>query len=113
VKVAGKGSYATPDDPKMTEQFLDGTHTSYSRADFEQLWASSNQILMRQCKYCTSTHRYVYLKRYDENGLPPNVDLLNMVKDAWKQYENNMVGVNFNLFSTYDDALQDKDPWKS
>jgi len=113
VKVAGKGSLAESDDPKMTEQFLDGTHTSYSRADFEELWANSNKVLMRQCKYCASTHRYVYIKRYDANGLPPNVDFLNDVKDNWKQYENSTVNVDFDIFSTYDDALQEKEPWLS
>jgi hypothetical protein len=114
VKVAGKGSYAEPDNAKHTEQFLDGNpHTSYSRKDFEDLWANSNQILMRHCKFCTSTHRYIYLKRYDDSGLPSNVDLLKMVKDNWKESENNKLNENFNLFSSYDDALQDKDKWIS
>lgn len=117
VKVAGKGSYAEPENEKHTEQFLSGSpHTSYSRADFEELWATSpNQILLRVCKYCTQSHRYVYLKRYDDatQGLPANVDLLKMVKDNWKQYENNRAQINFKLFSSYDNALQDKDPWSS
>jgi len=113
VKVAGKGSYAEPDNAMHSEQLLGGSHTSYSRADFEALWATSTQILMRQCKYCTGTHRYAYLKRYDQNGLPPNVDLLKMVKDNWKQHENNTVNVDFDIFSTLDDALQEKMPWKS
>jgi len=114
VKVAGKGSYAEADNEKHTEQFSDGNpHTSYSREDFEELWATSNQILMRHCKFCASTHRYVYLKRYDDNGLPSNVDLLKMVKDNWHQHENNTVSVDFDLFSTYDDAVQDREPWLS
>merc|ERR1712107_46627 len=112
VKVAGKGAYAEPDNPKHTEQFLDGTHTSMSREEFEAVWAQSNQILMRQCKFCTGTHRYVYLKRYDDNNLlPPNVDLINMVKDNWKQYASNTVHEDFDLYSSYDDALQEKNPW--
>jgi len=113
VKVAGKGAYAEPNNPDFTEQFHDGSHTSMSRADFEALWADSSQILMRQCKYCTQTHRYAYLKRYDDEGLPPNVDLLKMVKDNWKQHENNTVHEDFEIFSTFDDALQDKEPWLS
>merc|ERR1712183_1126060 len=39
--------------------------------------------------------------------------LLKMVKDNWKQYENNRAQINFKLFSSYDNALQDKDPWSS
>merc|ERR1719273_1103490 len=91
----------------------DGTHTSMSREDFQAVWAKSNQILMRQCKFCTGTHRYVYLKRYDDNGLPSNVDLINMVKDNWSQHANNTVHENFDIFSSYDDALQEKNPWQS
>jgi len=111
VKIAGKGIYAEPNNEKHTEQSKDGTHTSMSRADFEEVWATSNQILMRQCKYCTKTHRYAYLKRYDDNGLPLNVDILDMVKENWKLYENNTAHEDFEIFSTYDDALQDKNPW--
>jgi len=113
VKVAGKGSFAEPKNTMHTEQLLGGTHTSYSRSDFEALWAKSTQVLMRHCKYCKSTHRYTYLKRNDQNGLPPNVDLLKIVKDEWKQYENNTAKVDFNLYSTFDDALQEKMPWKT
>jgi hypothetical protein len=111
VKVAGKGAYAEPDNPAFTEQHLDGSHTSMSRNDFEELWDDSIQILMRQCKYCTQTHRYAYIKRYDDDGLPPNVNLLKMVKDEWKWHENNTVNVDFDIFSTLDDALQEKEPW--
>lgn len=113
VNVAGKGAYAEPDNDKHTEQFLDGTHTSYSRAEFEELWTSSKQILMRLCKYCTATHRYIYIRRYDDDGMPSDVDFLNMVKDNWAESENNKAHENFKLFSTYDDALQDKEAWKT
>jgi len=114
VKIAGKGIYAEPDNEEHTEQIKDGTHTSMSRADFEKVWATSaDQILMRLCLHCTKTHRYAYLKRYDENGLPPNVDILDMIKENWKQYENNIAQEDFKLFSTYDDALQDKNHWLS
>jgi len=99
VKIAGKGIYADPDNEEHTEKIKDGTHTSMSRADFEKVWATSaDQILMRLCLHCTKTHRYAYLKRYDENGLPPNVDILDMVKENWKQYENNTAHEDFELF---------------
>jgi hypothetical protein len=114
VKVAGKGSYAEPGGPMYKEQSDDGGHSSYSREDFETVWATSpNQILLRRCKYCTGTHRYVYLRRYDTDGLPANVDLLKMVKDNWKQYDNNKAQEHFKLFSTYDDALKDQNHWTS
>jgi len=112
VKVAGKGSFAEPDNPKHVEQFHGSTLTSYSREDFEALWANSNQILLRICKNCAHTHQFVYLKRHDTDGLPSNVDLLNDVKSNWFQYENNYVHEDFDLYSTYDDAIQGKYAWQ-
>merc|ERR1711983_534891 len=38
---------------------------------------------------------------------------LDMVKENWKQYENNIAQEDFKLFSTHDDALQDKNHWLS
>merc|ERR1719410_2218273 len=110
VKVAGKGAYS---DPSLSEQLLEGTHSSMTRAEFEDLWANSQKILLRQCKYCTQTHRYAYYKRYDENGLPDNVDILFDVKEHWNQYENNVNREDFDIFSTYDDAIQGKNAWES
>merc|ERR1712176_13343 len=110
VKVAGKGSYS---DPSLSEQLLDGTHSSMTRNEFEELWANSKKILLRRCKYCNQYHQYAYYKRYDEKGLPENVDILHDVKEHWSQYENNTVNVDFNLFPTYDDAVQDKYKWQS
>merc|ERR1719445_354208 len=84
-----------------------------TRNEFEELWANSQKILLRRCKYCTQTHQYVYYKRYDENGLPDNVDILYDVKEHWYQYENNTAYEDFDLFSTYDDAVQNKYAWES
>jgi len=114
VKVAGRGVYGEPNNSMHVEQFqTQGTTlTSYSRAEFEALWTNSNQVLLRRCKNCIQTHRYVYLKRHDTNGLPPNVDLLNDVKGNWKSYENNTAHQDFDLYSTYDDAIFNKNPWQ-
>jgi len=114
IKVAGKGLYAEPENPTHTELSQDRTRSSMNRAAFEELWSQSNQVLLRRCKWCTETHRYIYLKRHDTNELlPPNVDLLNDVKENWKQYENNIVHIDFDLYSTYDDAIESKGEWNS
>jgi len=111
VKVAGKGAYAEHDNPTHTDN--DVHHSSMSREDFEELWKKSNKILLRRCKFCTMTHRYIYYKRYDTNGdLPANVDLLNVVKKYWYQFENNYHQQDWNLFSTYEDAINDINPWE-
>lgn len=108
VKVAGKGSYA---EPSLSEQLLNGTHSSMTRVEFEELWAKSQKILLRRCKYCQTYYRYVYYKRYDEDGLPPNVDILHDVKEHWYIYENNTWKEDFELYSTFYDALNDQEPW--
>lgn len=109
LKVAGKGSYA---DPNHTIQLLNGTHTSMTRDEFNQLWEEAGfQILFRRCKYCTYTHQYVYYKRNDPNGLPPNVDVLYDVQQHWYEYENNTWGINFQLYSTLTDCFEAKNPW--
>jgi hypothetical protein len=113
IKVAGKGEYAEAGNPKFTDQLNDGDLTSMSREDFEELWAkSSHQLLLRECKYCVDQHKLIYYKRYDENGLPSNVDLLYDVKEHWTSYENSTWQTDWNLFSSADDALADKEPWE-
>jgi len=115
IKVAGKGQYAEPNNTEFTEQLHDGYDylTSMSREDFEELWAKSSlQLLLRECKFCSPLHKFVYYKRYDQNGLPPNVDLLYDVKEHWTSYENSTWQTDWNLFSTVSDALADKEPWE-
>ena len=65
-------------------------------------------MLIHSCKHHTSTHQCAYTKRHDESMLPPNVDLLNVVKDDWKQHESKNMQIDF---SKNDDALQDDEPW--
>merc|ERR1711983_134406 len=101
VKMAGKGIYAEPDNEEHTEQIKDGTHTSMSRADFGKVWATSaDQILMRLCLHCTKTHRYAYLKRYDENGLQD--------KNPWLSISSNSNGYGFPRSSGPDGYVYDQ-----
>merc|ERR1711862_498400 len=112
VKVAGKGNYA---DPSLTEQGVTNEGVQFSsmtRDEFESVWAQSSlQILARKCQFCNEMGKLMFYKRYDTNGLPANVDILHDVKSEFKQYENSMMGSNWNLFSSLDDALLEKEPW--
>jgi len=111
VKVAGKGIFA---DSSHTEQLLNGTHTSFTRTELERLWSKAGlQILFRRCKDCYDTHQYIYYKRYDTNGLPPNVDVLYDMKEHWQEYENNTWQTDFHLYSTLKECLVPENPWKS
>jgi hypothetical protein len=111
VKVAGKGNYA---DLSLNEQNVDeGVQlSSMTRDEFEAVWAQSSlQILARKCQFCKELGKLMFYKRYDENGLPPNVDILHDVKEEFKSYENSEWGSDWNLFSSLDDALLEKEPW--
>merc|ERR1712029_687312 len=111
VQVAGKGAYS---NPTLSEQIFDGNtrYSSMTRNEFEELWANSNKILLRRCKNCNPMHRYIYYKRYDADGIPSNVNILHDVKEYWLEYENNTWKEDFELYSSYSNAIQDKDPWE-
>jgi len=111
VLVAGKGAYG---DPTLSEQFFDGDtrHSSMTREEFEELWARSERILLRQCRDCSPLHKEIYYKRLNETSLPSNVDILYDVKEHWQEYENNKWGENFDLYSSYSNAINENNPWK-
>ena len=88
-------------------------HEPYMDDDeFREIWKQSpNQILRRRCQDCRTSHKDIYYKRYDDNGLPDDFDLLWVVKNHWFDEPHNIFKVDFNLFSTYEDALSDSNAW--
>merc|ERR1739836_39389 len=110
VLVAGKGAYG---DLTLSEQIFDGDtrHSSMTREEFEELWARSERILLRRCRDCSHFHKEIYYKRLNETSLPSNVDILYDVKEHWQEYENNKWGENFDLYSSYSNAINEKYPW--
>jgi len=111
VQVAGKGAYG---NQTLSEQIFDGDtrHSSMIREEFEELWARSERILLRRCRDCSPFHKEIYYKRLNETSLPSNVDILYDVKEHWQEYENNKWGENFDLYSSYPDAINENNPWK-
>lgn len=87
-------------------------YKSPSREEFESIWAKSpNQILRRRCLECDLTHKEIYYRRYDTNGLPAELDLMNTVKNRWTEENENEFNVDFKLFTTYEDAKNDQNAW--
>jgi len=75
-------------------------------------------IIRRVCPSCRSeSHRDIYYKR--KTALPPmgtnstagEVYLLDMFMNKWKSYMNNMADGDFELYSTYADALAGTNAW--
>jgi len=83
---------------------------------FRELWTQSpNKILRRLCSDCRSTlHREIYYRRFDQNNeLPVNFDLLDTVKENWFSSQYNSFNNNFSLYSSYEDAVRNRNRWQS
>lgn len=73
--------------------------------------ASANKIVRRRCVDCNLTHKEIYYRRFDESGkLPESFDLKENLLNVWNQ-ENNVFNVDFKLYSTYEDALNNVNEW--
>jgi hypothetical protein len=58
-------------------------------------------IIWRVCTSCTRSHRNIYYKRLTA---VPDMDFLELLLNSWSS-SNNVFNVDFELYSTYDDAL--------
>jgi hypothetical protein len=72
---------------------------------------SSNQIIYRKCLQCDNIYQNIYYKRL--TSLPPaeEHEFLDLFMSNWYESPSNKLGVDFNLFSTYEDALAGTNAW--
>ena len=91
--IVGEGTLADPDN-----QILDSLKF---RSMFE---AAKNPIVRRICPSCSPTHRNIYYRRL--TPIPDDMDFLDLFMNNWYD-TNNVLNVDFALYSTYDDALLD------
>ena len=69
---------------------------------------SSYQLLHRHCSSCQSTHQNIYYHRL--TPLPVGFSIYDTTQITWSN-ANNKLGVDFNLYSSLEDALNQKNPW--
>merc|ERR1719334_471535 len=69
-------------------------------------WASPLPILKRVCPTCSESHKEIYYKRLT---MVNSFDLYSYT-DNWFS-ENNILGTDFNLYSTLEDAINDNNRW--
>jgi hypothetical protein len=75
--------------------------------DFQTLYnASPNKIIRVVCESCIPSHKEVFYKRLTA---APN-DLLDIIENNWRTSDNTF-NVDFQLFSSYDDAIDGSNPW--
>lgn len=69
---------------------------------------SPEQIVYRHCPSCLDTHKHIYYKRLTDW---PTYNIAKMFMDSWRNVEN-MMGEDFYLYSSYEDALNGTNEWK-
>ena len=83
--------------------------TDVGQAKFNALFAASpHRILRRECSGCANTHKDIYLRRFSSASW----NAYDNMKVTWSSYNNNMAGGDFQLYSTYQDARDDKNAWQ-
>lgn len=87
------------------------------------LWVSPNRIIRRQCSSCEGKFKDIFYKRKTEEGLDKKLILMMMGgEDRYGFHESdcgdydncdikNRCNVDFSLYSRYDDAVNDRNPW--
>ena len=72
----------------------------------QMFWDSDYHIMKRECTTCTDGWDVIYYKRYT---MLDSFDLYTYTYD-WEN-TNNVLGTDFDLFSTLSDALSGSNPW--
>ena len=77
------------------------------RDAFNAAFRASDGIIKRTCSDCNSTHSTVYYKRLTDLQ---SFDAYNHMIVTWSN-ENNVLGTDFNLYSSESDMLADRNAW--
>ena len=88
------------------------TGVPMSNTAFNTIWKTSpNEILYRHCEDCSPSHEDIYMRRTGDTDKNLPFDMLKMVLEDWFTVPNNVLGTNFDLYDTYEDALAQTDKW--
>lgn len=85
----------------------------YARMDSSEVREKMNgglNIIKRRCLDCHETHVNVYYKRL--TPVPDDLDMMDLLLDYWNDPAGNEFNVDFKLYSSYADAVEDRSPWK-
>ena len=64
--------------------------------------------MKRACAACSADHREVYYRRYTS---PTSFGVYDCLKQNWASH-NNAINKDFGIFSSYDDALENRSAWQ-
>ena len=74
----------------------------------EEFLNSETRIIRRLCTNCNPSHQAIYYKRITD--IPSSFSLYFNMLEMWTS-DDNVLGTDFNLYSTLEDALNDTNAW--
>jgi hypothetical protein len=92
---------------------MDTGRAAFGANAFKAAWEQSdNNIVHRACGDCESPdHKHIFYRRF--TAVPEDFDLLNHLMNGKSNANgNNVFGEDFQLYSTYEDAVNDVNRWK-
>ena len=79
-------------------------------AEFRAVFAQSpNKIVRRTCAGCEESHKDVFYKRI--TPLPDSLNFIDLFMNNWFSTPANLLDTDFELYSTYADALAGENKW--
>ena len=84
-------------------------HIDVGPEKFTKLYTWEHDVLYRKCPECDASHQQIYYKRMTEIA---GKDMYDLLFHSWTS-ENNVMGKDFNLFSTFEDAHLGQNAWKT
>jgi len=67
------------------------------------------RIIRRKCASCDNSHKEIFYKRL--KPVPEEIDLLDILMNNWFNIAGNTWHEDFELYSSYQDALNGSNPW--
>ena len=99
----------SPSSPLFRTALGNEDYDAAAKAFKEALAASPTGIVRRLCLSCQSSHHTIFYKRL--TPVPEDIDLFEVLKSNWTILEGNFFNVDFELYSSLDDALSGKNRW--
>jgi len=94
---------------KLTSRGLTYGTSNVGQTSFDTTFSTSpTRILRRVCKTCGHEHKDIYYKRL--TVIPPSISMYDLLHGTWSSSLNTN-GIDFSLYSTYKDAVGNKNAW--
>uniref|UniRef100_A0A7S1UWQ5 DUF1349 domain-containing protein n=1 Tax=Grammatophora oceanica TaxID=210454 RepID=A0A7S1UWQ5_9STRA len=97
VQVAGRETFAVED--------------TYGSGSVRVMMESGTGILRRICAPCYKSHQQIFYRRKEDRPIPDDMNILHNLKYSREEVEGQIWGEDFDIYSTYEDALNRENEW--